>query len=60
LKPFTDAGFVKECILKATETLYLEKQQPFETVILSQNTLADRVNDLVGDIQSQLKNVKIL
>jgi hypothetical protein len=31
------------------------KQNLFKTISLSANTIADRVNDLAGDIQCQLK-----
>jgi hypothetical protein len=46
---------VKECILTATEILRPEKQHLFQTISLSANTVAVRVNDLAGDIQCQLK-----
>jgi hypothetical protein len=35
-------------------TLY-RKQHLFKTISLSANTVADRVNDLAGDIQCELK-----
>jgi hypothetical protein len=54
-KPFTNGEYVKECIMKAAEILRPEKQQLFKTISLSANTVADRVNDLAGDIQRQLK-----
>jgi hypothetical protein len=37
--------------MKAAEVLCPEKQQFFKTISLSANTVADRVNDLAGDIQ---------
>jgi hypothetical protein len=54
-KPFTDGEYVKECIMKAAEILRPGKQHLFKTTSLSENTVADRVNDLAGDIQCQLK-----
>jgi hypothetical protein len=54
-KPFTDGEYVKECIMKAAEILCTEKQHLFKTISLSANTVAGRVNDLVGDIRRQLK-----
>jgi hypothetical protein len=53
-KPFTDDDFVKEFILKATEILCPEKQQLSKSVSHYANTVADRINDLAGDIQYQL------
>jgi hypothetical protein len=54
-KPCMDGEYVKEYIMKAAEILYPEKQHLFKTISLSANTIADRVNDLAGDIQCQLK-----
>jgi hypothetical protein len=54
-KPCRDGEYVKECIMKAAETLCSEKQQLFKTISLSANTVADRVNYLARDIQCQLK-----
>jgi hypothetical protein len=41
--------------MEAAEMLCPEKEHLFETTSLSANTIADRVNDLAGDIQCQLK-----
>jgi hypothetical protein len=41
--------------MKAAEILCPEKQQLFKNTSLSANTKAERVNDLAGDIQCQLK-----
>jgi hypothetical protein len=54
-KPFRDGEYVKKCVMKTAETLCPEKQQLFKTISLSANTVADCVNDLVEDIQCQLK-----
>jgi hypothetical protein len=54
-KPFTDGEYVNGCIMKAAEILCPEKQQLFKSISLSANTVAERVNDLAGDIQCQLK-----
>jgi hypothetical protein len=54
-QPFMDGEYVKECIMKATEILCPEKQQLFKNISLSANMVAQRVNDLAGDIQCQLK-----
>jgi phosphopantetheinyl transferase (holo-ACP synthase) len=53
--PFMDGEYAKECIMKAAEILCPEKQQLFKNISLSANTVAERVNDLAGDIQCQLK-----
>jgi hypothetical protein len=54
-KPFTDGEYVKECIMKAAEILCPEKDHIFKTISLSANTVANRVNDLAGYIQCQIK-----
>jgi hypothetical protein len=54
-KPFTDGEYIKECIMKAAEILCPKKQQLFKNISLSANTVAERVNDLAGDTQCQLK-----
>jgi hypothetical protein len=54
-KSFMDGEYVKECVMKAAEILCPKKQQLFKTISLSANTVVDRVNDLTGDIQCQLK-----
>jgi transposase-like protein len=41
--------------MKAAEILCPEKQQLFKNISLSTNTLAERVKDLAGGIQCQLK-----
>jgi hypothetical protein len=41
--------------MKAADILCPEKQHLFKTISLSANTVADRVNDLTGDRQCQLK-----
>jgi hypothetical protein len=54
-KPFADGVYVKECMMKEADILCPGKQHLFKTTSLSENTAADRVNDLAGDIQRQLK-----
>jgi hypothetical protein len=54
-EPFTDAKYVKEYVMKAAEILCPEKQQLFKNISFSANTVAERVNDLAGDMQCQLK-----
>jgi len=49
-RPFTDCELMKERILTATEILCPEKHQLL-TISLSANTVADRVNNLVGNVQ---------
>jgi hypothetical protein len=50
-KLFTDWKCMKKCIMKETEILCPEKQQPFKNISLSANTVAEYENGLVGDIQ---------
>jgi hypothetical protein len=54
-KPFTDGEFEKECIMKATEILWPEKQQLLKTISLFANTVADLVNNLRGTYRVSLK-----
>ncbi|XP_066941423.1 general transcription factor II-I repeat domain-containing protein 2-like [Macrobrachium rosenbergii] len=55
-KPFSDGEFVKTCMLKAAEVVCPEKRPAFANISLSRNTVADRVEDLSGDLGRQMNN----
>ncbi|XP_066945200.1 general transcription factor II-I repeat domain-containing protein 2-like [Macrobrachium rosenbergii] len=55
-KPFSDGEFVKTCMLKAAEVVYPEKRPAFAYISLSRNTVADRVEDLSGDLGRQMND----
>ena len=42
-------------MLKAAETVCPEKRQAFVNISLTRNTVADRISDLAGDLDNQLK-----
>jgi hypothetical protein len=47
--------------MKAAKILCPEKEQLFKNISLSANTVAERVNDMAGDMKCQLKeSVKLL
>ena len=45
-KPFTEGGFIKECLIKAAEIVCPENVKSFQTTSLSQNTVVEGVADL--------------
>ena len=55
-KPFSEGEFVKTCMLKAAELVCPEKRQAFANISLSRNTVAERIGELAGDLNSQLKD----
>ena len=58
-KPFSEGAFVKTCMLKAAELVCPDKRQALANISLSRPTVTERVEELSGDLKSQLKdNVK--
>ncbi|KAI7800955.1 putative general transcription factor II-I repeat domain-containing protein 2-like [Triplophysa rosa] len=55
-KPFSEGEFVKKCMVKAAELVCPEKKQAFASISLSRNTVAERIEDLAGDLNRQLKD----
>lgn len=55
-KTFSEGEFVKTCMLKAAELVCPEKRQAFANISLSRNTVAERIEDLAGDLNNQLKD----
>ncbi|XP_072124401.1 E3 SUMO-protein ligase NSE2 isoform X1 [Mobula birostris] len=56
LKPYSEGEFIKACMLTAAELVCPEKRQAFGNISLSRNTVAERIGDLAGDLNSQLKD----
>ncbi len=55
-KPFVDGEFIKKCLLMVVSEICPEKKNAFENISLSRNTVADRIDDLSENLNSQLKN----
>ncbi|UYV69372.1 EPM2AIP1 [Cordylochernes scorpioides] len=53
-KPFTDGEMIKECIIAVVEEMCPEKVNLLKTVSMSANTVARRVENIAGNISSQL------
>jgi hypothetical protein len=55
-----DGDYVNEYIMKATEILFPEKQQLFEAIRTSANTVPDRVIVILWNMQLQLMRIQTL
>ncbi len=55
-KPFSDGGFIKQCLIKVTEIMCPEKVQDFNNVSLSRNTVVRRIEDLSANLKLQLRD----
>ncbi|XP_065650666.1 general transcription factor II-I repeat domain-containing protein 2-like [Hydra vulgaris] len=56
-RPFTDGEFIKNCLIKTAKILCPKKIKDFNNISLSRNTVAERVNDIVADLRSQLTKI---
>ncbi|XP_025203824.1 general transcription factor II-I repeat domain-containing protein 2B-like [Melanaphis sacchari] len=54
-KSFSDGDFVKKCILASVKEIIPEKMSVFENISLSRHTITRRVEDIGGDLMSQLQ-----
>lgn len=54
-KPFSEGEFIKKCMLLVAEDICPEKRQAFANISLSRNTVADRIDALSDNLNSQLK-----
>lgn len=54
-KSFSDGEFVKKCILASVKEIIPEKMSVFENISLSRNTITRRVEDIGGDLMTQLQ-----
>lgn len=55
-KPFSDGDFIKQRLTKVTEIMCLEKQQEFNNVSMSRNTVVRRIEDLSANVKHQLSD----
>jgi len=53
-KPFNEGDFVKICMLKTAMIVCRDKHQAFANISLSRNTVADRISDLLMNLDCQL------
>eukprot|EP00079_Xenopus_tropicalis_P019879 XP_012810096.1 PREDICTED: general transcription factor II-I repeat domain-containing protein 2-like [Xenopus tropicalis] len=51
---FSEGAFLKQCMLKVCEQVCPDQIQSFQNDSLSRNTIADRVQELSGNLSSQL------
>ena len=54
MHPFTDADFVKDCILAAVDVICPEQHDAFMAIPLSARTATRRVEDLASDVRSSM------
>ncbi|KAL4104099.1 hypothetical protein QTP88_019412 [Uroleucon formosanum] len=54
-KSFSDGEFVKKCILASVKEIIPEKMSVFENISLSRNIITRRVEDIGGDLMTQLQ-----
>ncbi|XP_058271132.1 uncharacterized protein LOC131368917 isoform X2 [Hemibagrus wyckioides] len=55
-KPFSDGEFIKECMVDSAALICPEKKGTFENVPLFRHTVMRRVEDIVGNLELQLRN----
>lgn len=55
-KLFTEGGFIKNCIEKVCGVVCPDKNQVFDNISLSRNTVASWVDELGSDLQIRLKD----
>ena len=54
-KPFTEGDFIEKCLIRVAEIICPGNVKAFETISLSRNTIAERVNDLAKNLTVQIK-----
>lgn len=55
-KPFANVELIKSCLIIVAEEIYLEKINLFETMSLFVRIVAERIEVVGSNINSQLKN----
>jgi hypothetical protein len=55
-RPFTEGPFVKKCMILAVREICPEKQESFNNVSLSRDTVQRRISDIATNICDQLKD----
>uniref|UniRef100_A0A8C4SXG7 SPIN-DOC-like zinc-finger domain-containing protein n=1 Tax=Erpetoichthys calabaricus TaxID=27687 RepID=A0A8C4SXG7_ERPCA len=58
-KPYTEGDFIKQCIVRAAEIVCPEKAKAFKDISLTRNTVADRIDDMAGNLREQFRNKSI-
>ncbi|KFD60436.1 hypothetical protein M514_27393 [Trichuris suis] len=53
-KSYSEGDFVKQCLLKTAQILCPEKTDLFRDISLSRNTIAERIDEMAGDLKQQL------
>ncbi|KFD60685.1 hypothetical protein M514_10614 [Trichuris suis] len=54
-KSYSEGDFVKQYLLKMAQILCPEKTDLFRDISLSRNTIAERIDEMAGDLKQQLK-----
>ncbi|XP_026469377.1 general transcription factor II-I repeat domain-containing protein 2B-like [Ctenocephalides felis] len=54
-KPFSEAEFVKQCMVQVSEICWPEKKHIFENVSLSRRTIVRRIENISGNLLDQLR-----
>ena len=54
-KPFTEGDFMKQCLIRAADIICPGNVKAFETIYLSRNKVADKVNDLANNLSVHIK-----
>ena len=52
-RPFTEGGFIKNCMFKVCDAVCPDKRQLFSNVSLSRNTVAERIDQLSTTLKEQ-------
>ncbi|KFD54686.1 hypothetical protein M513_04386 [Trichuris suis] len=53
-KSYSEGDFIKQCLLKTAQILCPEKTDLFRDISLSRNTIAERIDEMAGDLKQQL------
>lgn len=54
-KPFSDGGYIKQCMETAADIMCPEKKSVFSSISLSRNTVTSRIEDMADDVRQQLR-----
>jgi len=54
-KSYSKGDFIKQCLVKTAEIVCPEKTHLFKDISLTRNTVAERIDEMSGDLKQQLK-----
>jgi hypothetical protein len=54
-KYYSEGDFVKQCLVKTAQIVCPEKAHLFKDISLTRNTVAERIDQMSGDLKQQLK-----